>query len=562
MRNGKTGQLCANCGFMSAEDHDCIGHLKKVANHWKYKYEELAKHLTDLSVTALSLIQREEIQQNEDQRPESSRDKTSFNSFGDNLEELILSYLPFEEKFRFECISKCIQKLIFNKENVLKIDRNCCFVQPKEVKNGFRGYCVDIPALKSILQKLNSLHSIQVDLEVDIDGRLLRVVADNCPMLRHFDCGSVIWDSEGLKLTVEDIEYFIFKCGKNLKTFGIFCDHCIKGLATFAPNVESIGVRYLHSVLDTKGNSTNNGLKMFENLSAIQMKICNTKDLIQFQSLYHSDITKIVTAGIFLESIPFELSPFESLRELNITSRPHHVETQPGKMRKNLELLPQLCPQLTKLIFAEGINTYPNLFDVVGQLKNLVYFKCCLYAYKATEVLYGSVKKLRGLTKLKHLKLLMRQLNKDNLKSIEKALPNLESIQLKTENRITDRLMRSLSEIKGLREVKIQSRKASAKRNITDAGVKRLVENCPLLKRLELVYYPNFDEDDHEFGQYRLTRKTVNRFICKAKQNPKVLYTLRIGEVMDVCEEFDEIIESEDFPSNLRLEESKIDYSE
>src|SRR5690349_4260058 len=47
---------------------------------------------------------------------EVMRSKSSFDRFGDDLTEVILSYLPFDNKFRFECLSKQIQSLIYSKQ--------------------------------------------------------------------------------------------------------------------------------------------------------------------------------------------------------------------------------------------------------------------------------------------------------------------------------------------------------------------------------------------------------------------------------------------------------------
>src|ERR1700755_115650 len=50
--------------------------------------------------------------------------KSSFERFGDDLTEVIVSYLTTEEKFRFECLSKQWQRLVFNKHFRLKISAN------------------------------------------------------------------------------------------------------------------------------------------------------------------------------------------------------------------------------------------------------------------------------------------------------------------------------------------------------------------------------------------------------------------------------------------------------
>jgi hypothetical protein len=47
--------------------------------------------------------------------------KDSFDRFGDDLCELLLSYLTIEHKFGFECVSKQWQRLVYNKQLKLNI---------------------------------------------------------------------------------------------------------------------------------------------------------------------------------------------------------------------------------------------------------------------------------------------------------------------------------------------------------------------------------------------------------------------------------------------------------
>ena len=50
--------------------------------------------------------------------------KSSFDRFGDDLIELVLSYIPFEDCFHFRCVSKQWKRLIFNKQKDLDIPIN------------------------------------------------------------------------------------------------------------------------------------------------------------------------------------------------------------------------------------------------------------------------------------------------------------------------------------------------------------------------------------------------------------------------------------------------------
>ena len=48
--------------------------------------------------------------------------KNSFDRFGDDLTELIVSYLCFEDKVRLECVSKQWRRLIYQKQIVIYLN--------------------------------------------------------------------------------------------------------------------------------------------------------------------------------------------------------------------------------------------------------------------------------------------------------------------------------------------------------------------------------------------------------------------------------------------------------
>ena len=50
--------------------------------------------------------------------------KNSFDRFGDDLTELIVSYLWFEDKVRLECVSKQWRRLVFNKQFAIELNSN------------------------------------------------------------------------------------------------------------------------------------------------------------------------------------------------------------------------------------------------------------------------------------------------------------------------------------------------------------------------------------------------------------------------------------------------------
>ena len=76
--------------------------------------------------------------------------KNSFDRFGDDLTELILQYLTFEDKVRLECVSKQWRRLVFNKQFAIEI-----FDPKSEHMNNFR----QIPLISKIGFKIEERHN-------------------------------------------------------------------------------------------------------------------------------------------------------------------------------------------------------------------------------------------------------------------------------------------------------------------------------------------------------------------------------------------------------------------
>ena len=107
----------------------------------------------------------------------------SFNRFGDDLCELILSYLTFEDKIRLQSVSKQWNRTILNKQFAFKYcyDTNCMqqdelnFHTQKQDKERFN------VLFKKLLQKC---FIKEIDLAfVRLDNTLIDIICEFCPLL-------------------------------------------------------------------------------------------------------------------------------------------------------------------------------------------------------------------------------------------------------------------------------------------------------------------------------------------------------------------------------------------
>ena len=105
--------------------------------------------------------------------------------FGDDLTEEILQYLTLEDKIRLECVSKQLQRCVFNKQFVIEIlIRNTdpneikkCKISFSELKNQSNEHIFE-----SVLKKFQNITKVCLDFKVD--GKVLSLIGQYCPHIK------------------------------------------------------------------------------------------------------------------------------------------------------------------------------------------------------------------------------------------------------------------------------------------------------------------------------------------------------------------------------------------
>ena len=115
--------------------------------------------------------------------------KNSFDRFGEDLSELIFSYLSFEEKFRFECVSKQWQYLIYNKVYKVIYDvcwYNCCLPY-LFWRRGRVPLSVNLEKLRIILEKCQNIRCIKFKNTVTNVNQVFQLIIQKCHNLREIE---------------------------------------------------------------------------------------------------------------------------------------------------------------------------------------------------------------------------------------------------------------------------------------------------------------------------------------------------------------------------------------
>ena len=105
----------------------------------------------------------------------------SFDRFGDDLCEELLSFMSFEDKIRLECVAKQWSRLVFNKQSVLVVDtneksRHRYNVRQLLIKDKHRYRGVDINRLKTMLKKCPNI--TRIEFNYVINDQILQTITE------------------------------------------------------------------------------------------------------------------------------------------------------------------------------------------------------------------------------------------------------------------------------------------------------------------------------------------------------------------------------------------------
>ena len=165
----------------------------------------------------------------------------SFDRFGDDLTELILSYLTFEDKVRLECVSKQWRRLVFNKQFVIEMVNERNYIRQNRTINSLNQLYRRIDgriqlneqSIESVLLKCLNIRKVIVMGEVD--SSVLSLIGRYCPNIKSLSLKSY---------HLQCLDFFL-KYGHKLEEL-IFYDDIekIKKCLEFCPNLKKLKTNY------------------------------------------------------------------------------------------------------------------------------------------------------------------------------------------------------------------------------------------------------------------------------------------------------------------------------
>ncbi|CAG2108403.1 unnamed protein product [Medioppia subpectinata] len=177
--------------------------------------------------------------------------KNSMDRFGDDLCELLLSYLSFEDRFQCECVSKQFRRTVFG--SVVCIDINDRFIHRLLINN-----TIDTQLLATIAIKCPNIETIDCRGIWMSENRehipeMLAIIRDNCLNLREISCN--LWQNSGQTMPT---------IGPLVTRIDVTDDYIDIQLLTHCHRLSHLKVFCLSQVFDTSGQLMAKNLNTFE----------------------------------------------------------------------------------------------------------------------------------------------------------------------------------------------------------------------------------------------------------------------------------------------------------
>jgi hypothetical protein len=296
----------------------------------------------------------------------------SFERFGDDLCQLLLSYLSINDKIKFESISKQWQRLVFNQQ------KKKLFIQSKEDYDSIKMSETlrnNVQIFENLIKNLKFLEVIQIHNR--INDRMIYFVSKYCKNLKKiYFIGSIL---------KSDLIYLGLNCGQSLKSVVFLqlsdCNHNqeLFPLLSMSPNLKTF-----KSNTDLKPIIS----QFMPKLEELYVNdVLSFEELKTFSDLYFKQIKKLRIYLNFrnhsnedLNIALKELSRFQNLKSLRLEIKTFNDwMNNKSQIDCSLIMIAKNCKKLKTFDFALVFNEFIDskyvfnrpLFQIFGKFNAL-----------------------------------------------------------------------------------------------------------------------------------------------------------------------------------------------
>ena len=384
--------------------------------------------------------------------------KNSFDRFGDDLTELIVSYLWFEDKVRLECVSKQWRRLVFNKQFAIDLNSNP-FIENynknclKMFRLLYRGSQLTI---QSVLEKCPNIINVKINLK-EVSSQLFSLIVHYCHRIKSMTFCCYIERNDINVLS------FFRMCGHKLEELIISegDEKTIEEIVEFCPNLKKLTIP--HKLILFKENKEFLPKLQDFTLGDDCIEIYS-EDVNKMKILVNKYSKTLMSLKVVLCNMTYEelktciefISHFVNLTELKLFIS--SIYTQPEQPIDDcLSLIGQKCTKLLNfdLCIDNPVsisNKFLNIFTEFKAIQILTIILPKYISYINTSV-NGSIESLKHCKQLKHLKIYSSKISDDFFTNIDLFLPKLQSLKISTQEELSDSFIDSLKSLKSIQKV-------------------------------------------------------------------------------------------------------------
>ena len=426
--------------------------------------------------------------------------RDSFDRFGDDLTELLLSYLPVGDKFRFECLSKQWQRLVFNRQHRIVLDfyEELDYNTIKTPKDKHRYNIL----FEHLFRKLEFLKDIECHHY--FNTKTFESIINDCRYIEKIGFNGLIKD--------ELLNQLFRKFGQRLLSVDLsllFNKH-FDNIFKDSPNLRHLKInKHLNYLNET----------YLPKLIDIYLPL-NVDPLLftTFTEQYYKQIESIVirfddkSSPDHLKKCLTLISRYPNLESLKIKLSMSSKASSP--IDSELRLIGIKCKSLKRLsIRSSKWLTNDSLLSVINQFQSLT--RLSLTIDSSTQQLLGTIADLNNCSQLNKFKLEFNGLTDETFKDIHLFLPNLKIFESNdcVRNHLTDETLISFSRLQCLRSISMIGKQ------FTESGALDLINVCPQIQIIDINYEPS--------------QQSVDALSRVARNRPKYLFKLFVNSWPD-----------------------------
>ena len=363
--------------------------------------------------------------------------KDSTDRFGDDLTELILSYLTLEDKFRFECLSKQWKRCVFEKQFELEVSVMKKQNSLNKLFNSNRH--LSRRRLISVLKKCPNLRKVKFCTYEKTD--VLSLIGQHCQHIRSwsfYSCDDMTFYQkyghkvEELVLNGWSVPQSYLEFCPNLKIITVFDDSVILSRdKKFLPKLQRIYSEFYIS------NENMNQIytlryKYSQTLKTLNVNLC--------------DMTEK-----HLKSCVEYIAGLENLRQLKLTLSSKLIKEP---IDDCLSVIGQKCTKLFDLNVKCCIPISQQFFVRFSEFKAI---KRLNIQMLCKTVVNASIQSLKHCKQLIHLAIDYDELREDFFINVDSFVPKLQSLRITTDIVFSDEFIDTFELMKNIRSVELMT---------------------------------------------------------------------------------------------------------